>query len=998
VDHLPASVTATRAGSLAPSSTSIEPAGMWGECSISDEGHTVTCEDRMGTKIGPAYRTYVNSQAAGIGIDLQASENAAGSEPNTATVSGGGGTSASDTVPIEINSTPAPFGVSSVQLWATNFNGTSATQAGSHPFETTATFVLNTKDINGTASGTAKDVDLELPEGFVGVASAVPKCSSEDFEAGEPFEGPQCPPDTQVGVVILYEGPGEHTEVALYNLQPPPGVPARFGVALHNVFSGYLDASVRPGPQGSYRLAFDSVEIHGGAVSEATVSVWGDPASPTHDSLRYPTGRSEPGAGVRSEAPVKPLLRLPTACGAQQAIAVTTHSVDEPLRALTLPGIFSIDGHGDPVELEGCPKLDFSPSIEVTPETTSAETPAGTTIDMKIPQNEDPNGLAEADLRNVNVSLPRGWVLSPSAATRLQACSEEQLGVSGTEATLLFNESPVGCPAASKLGTAEVDTPLAEEPLHGAVYLARQEENPFSSPLAAYVVLEGSGALIKLAGEVRLNQASGRVSLRFQNTPQLPFSEIKVHLSPGPNALLSTPAACGTYDTRSLLAPWSTNTPVGVESSFTLTSGPGGGPCPTGHFVPSLDAAAANNQAGAFTSLRISVGRSDGEEHLSGVQITMPPGLLGGLTSVTQCPEAQANTGTCSAASELGTASASAGAGPDPANASGNVYLTGPYRGAPFGLSIVVPVAAGPFYLGTVVVRAAIYIDPRTAQLTVTTDPLPEILQGIPLDLRAVTVNINRSKFLFNPTECSASSVLGTAISSTEKRASMSSASVVSGCTKLPFKPKLTAVTKANGEFTGNGASLHIAVTTPEGEANIRSLKVDLPQRMPARLESIQHACPARTFAGNPATCPHSSIIGTAAASTPLLSTAMHGPIFLVAHAGGGFPNMVVVLQADGVTIELTGALYVSTKNITSTTFRSMPDVPIRHFDLVLPEGPNSVLAASAKLCGKPLHMFTAITGQNGARLKPTVTVAVAGCKHKKRHSKKRPHQKKRHR
>jgi hypothetical protein len=988
VDQLPASVVASRAGSLPREGTAIEPSGLWGECSISDEGHTVKCTDRVAIAVGPAYRTYFNLQAQAIGIEINALQNATSGEANTATVSGGGGTPASDAIPIEISSSPAPFGVASVQLWATNLDGTPATQAGSHPFETTATVVLNTKDIDRDASGSANDLDVELPEGFVGVASAVPRCSTEAFEDRGSFEAPDCPPDTQVGVMTAELGDLK-SEQAIYNLQPPPGIPARFGAALGS-FYGYFDASVKPGPQGSYRLAFDTLEIHGGnGLSEATASIWGDPDDASHDAMRFPTGHGEPGGqDTPSGVAPKPFLRLPTSCEGTQVVGVSTHSVEEPLREVTLPGIFSIEQHGDPVEMQGCAKLEFTPSIEVTPESASAETPSGTTIDMKIPQNEDPNGLAEADLRTVSVSLPPGWVLSPSGAAGLQTCSEEQFGVTGTGKTLLFNESPVECPAASKLGSAEVNTPLSEEPIHGAVYLAREGENPFSSQLAAYVALEGSGALIKLAGELRLNQGTGRVTLTFQNNPQLPFSEIKVILTAGPNALLVTPTACGTYNTRSLLTPWSSSTPVALESPFTLTSGPGDGPCPTGHFAPSLSAAAANNQAGALTPYTINVGRNEGEEHISALQITMPPGLLGGLTSVTQCPESQANAGTCGAASQIGTASATAGAGPNPVNASGNVYLTGPYLGAPFGLSVVVPVAAGPFDLGTVVVRAAIYIEPRTAQLTVTTDPLPQILHGIPLDLRAVTVNINRSKFLFNPTKCTPSGLSGTAISSGEKLASMSSPASSSGCAKLAFKPKLTAVTMAGGEFTGNGASLHIAVSTPEGQANIRSLKVDLPQRLPARLESIQHACPAHIFQANPGSCPHTSIIGTATASTPLLGSPMQGPIFLVTHSGGGFPNMVVVLQADGVTIELTGALYVSANNITSTTFRTMPDVPIRNFSLNLPEGPNSALAASARLCGKALHMFTAITGQNGVQVKPRTIVAVSGCRAKKAPSK----------
>ena len=288
-------------------------------------------------------------------------------------------------------------------------------------------------------------------------------------------------------------------------------------------------------------------------------------------------------------------------------------------------------------------------------------------------------------------------------------------------------------------------------------------------------------------------------------------------------------------------------------------------------------------------------------------------------------------------------------------------------------------------------------MNPTTLALTITTgvggDSIPQIIDGIPLRLRTIDVDIDRPGFFFNPTNCAPLAVNATIASAQGASAAESSRFQAVNCATLKFTPKLTALTRANGEFAGHGASLHIAIAGPAGQANMRSLKVDLPQRLPARLETIQGACPERTFDANPAACPKASVIGQALVATPILAGLMAGPAYLVAKGGktpigtSAFPDMVLVLQGDGVRIDLRGEVYVSEKNITSTTFRSIPDVPIRRLDLILPEGKTSILAASAGLCTKkPLRMSTAITGQNGARLKPTVTVAVSGCKKPKRH------------
>jgi len=303
-------------------------------------------------------------------------------------------------------------------------------------------------------------------------------------------------------------------------------------------------------------------------------------------------------------------------------------------------------------------------------------------------------------------------------------------------------------------------------------------------------------------------------------------------------------------------------------------------------------------------------------------------------------------------------------------------------------VAVIVPAVTGPFDLGTVVVRQALYINPTTAQVTVVSDPFPTIRDGIPLRIRRVKVTFDRPAFTLNPTSCDPMALDGTISSVQGAAANVSARFQVASCAALKFTPRLTALTRANGEFAGHGASLHMVIVSPAGQANIRSLKVDLPQRLPARLETIQHACPERTFNVSPASCPKASLVGTAIVQTPILSASMTGAAILVSH-GAAFPNLVLVLKAEGVTIDLTGAVYVDARNVTSVTFRAIPDVPIRRLDLILPEGSRSIFAASASLCKTPLHMSTAITAQDNARVKHTVTVAVSGCKKpkKKRHA-----------
>ncbi len=731
------------------------------------------------------------------------------------------------------------------------------------------------------------------------------------------------------------------------------------------------------------------------------VTLWGSPSDPSHDKERgFCDYGAEAKAAVEREereleeeiaqsggvkrayfCPVqktnRPFLTLPGSCTGQPLLStMRVDSWQEP-ESYVVPPAASAPAVAD------CEQLDFSPSLHVQPDTAMAGSPSGLGVDLKVPHEENVEGLAEADLKDAVVTLPAGMAVSPSAANGLGACGPQEIG--------LGNADTPSCPDASKIGSTEVLTPLLEHPLVGSVYVAQPGNNPFGSLLALYVVAEGSGALIKLAGEVSLDPLTGQVTATFKNNPQLPFSDLKLHFFGGPRGALMTPSACGKYTTTSRLTPWSSETPAEPLSSFEIDQG-----CHGPQFSPSFAGGTTNNQAGAFSPLSVTFSRSDQDQSLSGVTVRTPPGLLGVLKSVDRCGEPQASQGTCGAGSLIGHATATAGPGSDPVSVAGQVFLTGPYKGAPFGLSIVVPAVAGPFDLGTVVVRAAVSVDPHSARITVTSDPLPSILQGVPLELRTVNVTIDREGFMFNPTDCEPLSVDGALTSTAGASAKVSSRFQAANCATLAFKPSFAVSTQAKTSKK-NGASLDVKVGYPKGEANIHSVAVTLPKQLPSRLTTIQQACTQTTFDANPASCPAGSNIGTGTANTPILANSLSGPAYLVSHGGTGFPDVVVVLQGEGITLDLIGSIDIR-KGVTSSTFASVPDAPISSFELKLPEGPHSALAAVApakakgSLCGQFLTMPTKITGQNGAQIKQSTKIKVSGCAKSKKKAKAKKH------
>jgi hypothetical protein len=965
-----------------------------------------------------------------IGVDVAA--NAVSGGVNRGSISGGGAAAVSIARPVIISATPALFGVESYDLAATNEDGSSDTQAGSHPYQVTVTLDLNQKiglelETGGKARTepvvpdpvrTTKDLQFQLPAGLIGNPSVIPQCTEQAFTSipikgvvGGIEAGNHCPDDTAVGVaavaVTLEEGP-HSIVVPLFNLTPSVGEPARFAFDADG-FRVYLDTSVRTGGDYGVTVSVKNITQTAGFDSNE-VTFWGVPNDPSHDAARGWDCLDEVFAGpchVPGPTQLRPFLLLPTACAGPWKTTVLADSWDEP-------GIFSSgeavehDLSGSPVGLDGCNRLDFNPSITAAPDSTEGSTPTGLTVDVHVPQSVSltPSGLGESDVKNTTVALPAGVQLSPSAADGLQVCSDAQIGFTGVNpqtGTDEFTSSAPACPEASKVATVRINTPLLPNALEGAVYLAAPQnflggplENPFGSLVAMYIVAEDpvSGVLVKLPGKVSPDPVTGQLTATFP-VPQLPFEDAKLEFFGSARAPLSTPPLCGTYTTQTSIEPWSGNPPSSPSSSFQIASGPNGAPCSDPQpFAPGFQSGSTNLQASAFTPFTLTMSRPDADQTLSRVELQLPPGLLGSLASVKLCPEPQAAQGTCGEDSLIGHTIVSAGLGNDPYTVTGGkVFITGSYKGAPYGLSIVNPAVAGPFNLGTVVVRATISIDPHTAALSIKSDPLPTILDGIPLQIQHVNVSIDRDRFTFNPSNCTKTAIDGTLSSTEGASRAVSTSFQVTNCATLAFKPKF-AVSTSGKTSRASGASLHVKLTYPTGpfDANIAKVKVDLPKQLPSRLTTLQKACTARVFEANPANCPAASLIGSAKAITPVLPVPLSGPVYFVSHGGEAFPTLIVVLQGYGTTVDLEGATFISKAGITSSTFKTVPDVPVGTFELTLPEGKYSALAANGNLCKSKLAMPTAFLAQNGIVIHESTKITTTGCpkakkakKHKKR-------------
>ncbi len=988
-DVLPVGVTAT--------GTRLYPFGEV-ECSGTSIVSCTQLTDGFGSGVQPGYEVWIS-------IKVRVAANAPEHGIDHVSVVGGGASApAEKSIPMTISSTPPSFGFSVFDSWVSNADGTVDQQAGSHPYSFTTVFGVNTAVNTGTGrvlpvGGELRKISVNLPPGLIGNTHVVPECPYRAFIGG--ING-ACPSDTQIGMDYSTTSIFGNFPIHVYNLVPPRGMPAQFGFHLGGDVV-YIDVGVRSG--GDNGITAHSQVPEQEVLYNAT-TIWGVPADPSHD---YQRQGGECENDCQDPLPLEPLLTLPTSCQGPLTFTAEAHGTwqDEDLTAAPAISV-SHDTVGNQVDMTGCEKLaHFEPSVQLAPDTTYADTPAGLSVTVRMPQGGNPEGLANSGLENTTVILPEGVVINPGQATGLTACQPWQEAL-GTEPDGEVNEQAPSCPGSSKVGTDEITTPILKHPLKGNVYVLGS--NPPN--LQLMIAASGEGVNIKLVGTVHLNEQTGQLVTTFERTPDVPFSEFTLAFSGGAQAALATPTRCGTYTSEAVLTPWSAPfiEDAFSPSRFAISGGPGGTPCQWPlPFAPTMTAGATTDQAGGFTDFTMLLQRGDGQQRMERLQFKTPEGLLGMIAKVTPCQEPQAAAGDCPEASQIGHTVATAGPGPYPFEVPqygappAPIYLTGPYDGAPFGLTIKVPLIAGPFNLGTEIVRARIDVDPHTSRLTITTNPFPVTVKGIPTDIRAIDAVIDRPEFMFNPTDCNPMSFSGTAYSTEGATAPLESHFQMGSCQALKFQPDFKVSTSGRTSRR-NGASLTAKIVYPVGnlgfnqassQSNIQDVKVDLPKQLPSRLPTLQKACTSRQFDANPAGCPSASKVGHAKAITPVLPVPLEGPAYFVSHGGEAFPNLIVVLQGDNVTVDLVGDTFINEHtNITSSTFKQVPDVPIQSFELSLPEGPYSALAANTNLCTVKggLHMPTIFTGQNGATIKQNTPITITDCPKTKARVKKVSH------
>jgi hypothetical protein len=987
IDRLPAGVEAVSEVPKVEGAPVVETKG------CTPGGEEVTCEL---PQISPA-----GGFPAEVDIPLRVASDVSNlTEPtDTVSVAGGGALDVTHTTVPVVFGARASLGFANFDAWLSNADGTIDTQAGSHPYSVTVAYTVNVEGYGRfdekPVGGEMHALNVNLPPGLLGEPSAVPQCTRQAFD------GEECSEASQVGTdqASAFSGAGLFN-LPVYNLVPPPGVAAQFAFT-SNGTNIFLDAVVRSG--GNYGITEHVDPVPQLQIVYNTTTIWGFPGKALHPSE---------SSGQLAREGERPLLTLPTACGAPLrfgAELVGTWQEGVGPEAETSRFMHNIDGV--PTEMTGCERLvHFTPSITTAPDTSRADTPAGLTTTVKVPQGLNPEELATSALKDTTVVLPEGMAVNPGQATGLAACQAghgpgaDNLPNSGENGEKEAFDGPPECPSASQVGEDEISTPVLRDHLKGDVYIL--QSNP--PELKLLVAASGDGVNLKLIGNVHLNGATGQLVTTFKETPDAPLNEFKLSFSGGAQAALVTPATCRVYRTSTEFTSWSSPFIENelVEGNFTINSGPNGTPCQsTLPFVPTLTAGSTTDQAGGYTDFSLLLQRGDGQQRISSLSFKAPKGLSGMIASVPLCGDAQANAGTCPEASKIGHTVIGAGPGPYPLyipqqNAPPTpIYLTGPYEGAPFGLSIVTPVVAGPFDLGTNVVRARVEVDPHTAQITVTTDAsgphsIPRIIDGIPTDIRSINAVIDRPGFMFNPTNCSSQEFSGTAYSAEGAQAAIATHFQMGSCRSLKFAPDFKVSTAGKASRT-QGASLTVQIVYPAGElganqassqSNIASVKVELPRQLPSRLTTLQKACTTTQFEADPAGCPAASIVGRAKVLTPILPVALEGPAIFVSHGGEAYPSLEVMLQGDGVTVELVGSTHINKAGITSSTFSSTPDVPFSSFELTLPRGKYSALTADVparadySLCGQKLTMPTVFTAQDGAVIHQSTPVTVNGC------------------
>lgn len=910
------------------------------------------------------------------------------------------------------------------QATAIGEGGAPDTLVGSHPYALQVKVALNPAPENpdqpgvSFSEGDLRDLRIEMPAGLIENPAAVQKCTQAQFHThrSSPFEaslsGENCPAYTQVGVVTLHTsyGGGETRTFGVFNLEPAPGIPSELGFAPYGV-PVVLSTQIRS-TQSEYGLNLETHNFPGAFdLSEVELTIWGTPWGVSHNGERGNClNEAEPRfnwakCSVGPPVAFAPLayLSLPTACGTPLAFTATADSWQQSSPVSTTY---------EAPALGGCETLLFDPRPVGQLADRRTSSPSGYEFDLSN-NNEpllNPSFRVQSQVKKAVVALPEGMTINPSLGAGLGYCTPPQYAAESA-----FSPPGAACPNDSKIGDFTVQSPLYEETIGGGIFLAEPddaatptpgEENPFDTLLAVYLLakLPERGILVKVPGKVELNQVSGQLTASFDELPQLPYTDLRIHFREGQRAPFVTPSGCGAAITQTELTPW-----LGILSAFhtqfesRIEAGIGGGPCPAGTppFTPGAKGGTLNPQAGAYSPFYLRLTRTDNQQEITSYSATLPPGLIGKIAGIPYCSEAaiaaakrmtgvqEREAPSCPAASEIGHTTAGYGVGSALTYAPGKLYLAGPYHGSAFSVVALDSAIVGPFDLGVVIVRSAIKVDPYTAQVSIDSagsDPIPHIVDGIPIHLRDIRVYISRHELTLNPTSCEPLALQSTLTGSappfanpTQSTATATAPFSAANCTSLRFGPDLKF--NLRGSRRRQYPVLKTTVTARPGDANIAAAVVTLPSAEFLAQNHIRTSCTQRQFAAE--TCPAGSVYGSARLSTPLLAEPLQGPVYLRA-SSHRLPDLVVDLHGDGIRIDLDGQVE-SPHGGLSARFEGLPDGQFTSFSLRMNGGKRGLLQNSTDVCASPEFATVRLIGKNN-KVEAFKSKLQANCHTHRRH------------
>lgn len=774
--------------------------------------------------------------------------------------------------------------------------GDPESRAGSHP-DLQIDFGLQ-------GESSPQEMQLEMPPGLGGDPNAVPACSGQTRAAGE-----ECPADTQVGVFKLGPLSGAGLELPIYHLEPGPGQAAAFGSMPGIEFESTMQ--LRPADFG---ITFTIANLPEFPLSEGHIEIWGVPAD----------HQTPPGAERR------PFLTTPSTCGPLVfTLRVRSRQAEAPWLSAT--------AQTSPPQ-SGCESLPFTPGLGLHLGNPVADSPTGVQMELTEPEAGDEGELADAQLKQVTVQLPAGMTVAPAAARALTACSDAAFGLGDT--------AQASCPPGSTIGSVEITSPAFNEPLAGAVYLG--EEAP-GERFRLLVAVPAPGFTIKLVGALNADPATGRLSTTLSNLPPAGLTRMLLSLDGGPNGLIASPLACGPVAATAQFVPYGGGPPVSASATVAIAAHMPDLPCPGPlPFAPQMTLTQSTDQAGGASTLSVALRRADGEQLPRRFSFVLPPGLSAALGSVPLCSTAQAAVAACPAASSVGTVIAAAGPGDAPAQLPGEVYLTGPYRRAPFGLLIEIGAQLGPFALGSIDFRAAIELDGRSGRVQVTSDPVPETLAGVQVRLRTIELSLDRPGFLRNPTSCRAAQVDGTVEAASGISAAISSPFKVSGCKRLRLRPRFHFALQAGAGRRGARVALRLRVQMRPGETSLRTMRIALPRALGFDLAGVGAICSIP--AARHGECPRRARIGTVQARSPLLDEPLQGAAYVADPGDQGQPDVWISLAGAGIALEMKGTTRLRHGRFV-LNLSGLPDMPLSVLDLQLGRVGGGVLSLRRALC-----------------------------------------------